>query len=251
LIGAVMAEALAPGNHSLAPFHRPRGTNVQFPPEAILHLSAGTVGLVSGVIALFTAKGERAHRVAGTVFFCAIVTTAGTGVYMGFVRGQVNNAIAGIITLYLVVTALMTVLRPEKTTGRFEIAAFLFAAVGAAAAYYSVIDEMRKGIAFMGGVPNLIFASIIAFAAALDLSVILRRGIAGRQRIARHLWRMHLGFAAAVGSFFPGQLHRLWPDLLKVKPFIVLFTPPFAVLALMLFWLAVVLFTSRFKSGRP
>jgi hypothetical protein len=217
---------------------------LQFPPESILHFSAGAVGLASGVTALAVRKGGAVHRAAGTLFFLAMLTTAGSGVYLGFARGQPNNAVAGIITLYLIVTSWMTVRRPEGKTGAFELAAFLFAASGAAAAYYLVYDEMQKGTAFMGGVPNLIFASIIALAAALDLSVILRRGIGGRQRIARHLWRMHLGFAAAVGSFFPGQLHRLWPELLHVKPFIVLFTPPFAVLGLMVFWLVVVLFTS-------
>jgi hypothetical protein len=225
---------------------------LQFPPEAIVHFSAGTVGLVSGVIALFARKGARLHRVAGSLFFAAILITAGTGAYMGFASGQTNNAIAGVITLYLIITGWMTVRRAEGTTGQFEFAAFLFAATAAAGAYYFAYDGIQKGTAMLGGIPSLIFASIIALAAALDLSVILRGGIAGRQRIARHLWRMHLGFAAAVGSFFPGQLHRLMPELLQVKPFIVLFTPPFAVLGLMLFWLAVVLFTKRFKmESRP
>lgn len=220
---------------------------MQFPPEAILHLSAGTIGLVSGVTALFTRKGSRLHRAAGSVFFAAMVTTAASGVYLGFAREKINNAIPGIITLYLLITAWVTVRRPEGRTGLFELGAFLFAAAGAAVAYYFVYDEMQKGTAMMGGIPNLIFASIIALAAALDLSVILRRGIAGKQRIARHLWRMHLGFAAAVGSFFPGQVPRLMPELLQVKPFIVLFTPPFAVLGLMFFWLVVVLFTNWYK----
>jgi hypothetical protein len=182
------------------------------------------------------------------VFFAAMLITAGSGVHMGFARDQVNNAIAGIITLYLLITGWMTVRRREGTTGTFEILAFVFAAAGAAGAYYFVYDAMKSGTAFLGGIPNLIFASIIALAAALDLSVILRRGIAGRQRVARHLWRMHLGFAAAVGSFFPGQVHRLWPELLKVEPMIILFTPPFAVVGLMFFWLAVALFTRRFAS---
>jgi hypothetical protein len=225
---------------------------MHFPPEAILHLSAGAIGLVSGVTALFTRKGAHLHRAAGSVFFAAMLMTAASGVYMGFARDQINNAIAGIITLYLLITAWVTVRRPEGKTGLFELGAFFFAAAGAAAAYYFVYEEIQNGTAMLGGIPNLIFASIIALGAALDLSVILRRGIAGKQRIARHLWRMHLGFAAAVGSFFPGQIPRLMPELLQVEPSIVLFTPPFAVLGLMFFWLFVVLFTDWFSNrGSP
>lgn len=215
-------------------------------------MSAGAVGLASGVAALIVRKGGALHRAAGTLFILAMLTTAGSGVYLGLSRGEPNNAIAGVITLYLLITGFMTVMRPEGRTGLFELTAFVFAAAGAAGAYYFAYSEIQTGKAMMGGTPYLIFASIIALAAALDLSVIVRRGIAGRQRIARHLWRMHLGFAAAVGSFFPGQLRRLWPELLQVKPFIVLFTPPLAVLGLMLFWLVVVLFTRwEWERGQP
>ena len=222
---------------------------MQFPPESIVHLSAGVIGLVSGVAALFTRKGSHVHRLAGGVFLAAILTTAGTGVYMGFARGQIGNAIAGIITLYLLITGLVAVLRSEGKSGRIELVAFLFAGSAAVAAFYFAIQAVQSGHAMLGGIPYFVFASIIALAAVLDLSVVVRGGIFGRQRIARHLWRMHLGFAAAVGSFFPGQLHRLMPELLKVKPFIVLFTPPFAVVGIMFFWLAIVLFTNWFNNA--
>ena len=80
---------------------------------------------------------------------------------------------------------------------------------------------------------------------ALDL-VISVSSLRGRQRVARHLWRMMLGFAAAVGSFFPGQL-PIFPEWIQeIRPIIVLFIPFFGVIGLMLFWLAYVLATKRF-----
>ena len=221
---------------------------MQFPPEGIAHLSAGIIGLLSGVTALFTRKGSRVHRLAGRVFLAAMLTTAGTGAYMGFAKGQIDNAIAGIMTLYLLITGLLAVLRGEGKSGRIELAAFLCAVLAAVAAFYFAIQAVQNGRAMLGGVPYFVFASIITLAAILDLSVVVRGGVCGKQRIARHLWRMHLGFAAAVGSVFPGQLHRIMPELLKVKPFVVLFTPPFAVLGLMIFWLAIVLFTNWFRN---
>ena len=218
-------------------------------PIVISHLLVGSIGLLSGVTALSSRKGSRLHRMAGRLFFVSMLSTAASGVYMAFSQSEPNNAIAGIITIYLLITALMTVWRREGKTGVFEIAAFLCAATGGAAAFNFAIDAVQSGTAMLGGIPYLIFASIVSLAAVLDLSVIVRRGIAGKQRIARHLWRMHLGFAAAVGSFFPGQLQVFPAFVRETKPFILLFTPPFAVLGLMFFWLIVVLFTNWIRTA--
>lgn len=214
---------------------------------AFFHLSMGGLGLLSGVTALFSRKGSGLHRAAGGLFFIVMLSTAASGAYMALAKAQPNNAIAGVITIYLLVTGLMTVRRREGQAGLFELAAFLLAAAGGVAAFVFAVSAVRSGTAMLGGIPYLVFAAIISLAALLDLSVVLRRGVAGRQRIARHLWRMHLGFAAAVGSFFPGQL-EIFPEFIReFRPIIVLFTPPFLVLGLMVFWLARVLFTNWFR----
>ena len=211
-------------------------------PETIFHAAAGTLSLIFGVMALSARKGSRLHRLSGNVFFVLMLTAAGTGVILGL-RVDINTAIAGAVSLYLIITAWMTVRRGDRRTGLFELAAFITAAAGAVAGYYFAYEGMRSGTALLGGVPFFVFASIIALAAIADLSVIVRRGVAGRQRVARHLWRMHLGFAAAVGSFFPGQI-EIFPEFIReIRPLIILFTPPLAVVASMVVWLAIVLFT--------
>lgn len=216
-------------------------------PEVVIHASAGALGLISGATALIARKGEPVHRAGGTVFFFAMGTTAASGVYLGFAGGEPNNAIAGIVTLYLLATAWMTVRRKEGETGLFEVGAFLFAAVGAAAASYFATQAVRSGTALLGGVPYVAIASIISLAALADLSVLLRRGISGRQRLARHLWRMLLGFSAAVGSFFPGQL-QIFPEYIQqIRPIIILFIPFFLVIGLMFFWLIYVWLSKRFR----
>ena len=88
-----------------------------------------------------------------------------------------------------------------------------------------------------------------AVCALLDLTVILRRGLSGRQRIARHLWRMCLGFFIAAGSFFPGQL-QFFPDYIQnIRPIILLFVPAFSIFAVMFVWLIIVLFTKWRERG--
>ncbi len=212
-------------------------------PDAIIHVSAGVTGLVSGVVALSARKGSRLHRIAGTVFFVVMLTTAATGAYLGFLSSELGNAIAGIVTIYLLATSWVTIRRREGEIGAFEVGALLFAAIGAVIAYWSAFAAMRSGSALMGGIPYVIIATIIAIAAIADLIVLLRRGVSGKQRVARHLWRMQLGFAAAVGSFFPGQLEHFPQWIQDVRPIILLFIPFFTVIGVMFFWLVVVLFT--------
>lgn len=211
--------------------------------EAILHVSAGVIGLVSGVVALSARKGAWLHRRAGTVFFAVMLTTAATGTYLGFLSNELGNAVAGIVTIYLLATSWVTIRRAEGEVGAFEVGAFLFAAAGAVVAYWVAFSAIRSGTALLGGIPYMIIATVVAIAAISDLTVLLRRGVSGRQRVARHLWRMQLGFAAAVGSFFPGQLEHFPEAVQNIRPIILLFIPFFVVIGVMLVWLMVVLLT--------
>ncbi len=218
---------------------------------SILHAVLGGAGLVSGAAAILAPKGRWLHRRAGAVFFFVMLGTAGSGAGLAVLKGEVNNAVAGTITAYLLLTGLMAVRQREGRAGFFELGAFLFSAGGAATAFYFAVEAVRSGGAMLGGVPYVVFASIMSLAALLDLSLVLRQGVAGRQRVARHLWRMSLGFAAAVGSFFPGQIEIFPAAVQNIRPMILLFVPVFSVLGLMLFWLARVLFTNAFGPASP
>ena len=84
----------------------------------VLHIAGGTVGLFSGTIAIFAAKGGWLHRRAGTVFFVSMLVMAATAGYLAVVRpGQLVNLFIAIFASYLVVTAWMTVQRPEGNAG--------------------------------------------------------------------------------------------------------------------------------------
>jgi hypothetical protein len=198
-----------------------------------LHIAGGSVAIVSGTMALAFRKGGRAHVLAGNVFFVSMLVMASIGAlvapFLLTAQGdpKLFDSAAGFFTCYLVVTSWLTVRRKPGTIGRSEMAAFLFAALLAAAI---VLIGTGKGD------PSGYYAmgAIIALAAAFDLKVILNRGISGGPRIARHLWRMCLALFVAVGSFFLGQ-QRVMPEFMQGSPW--LSVPPLAVLAAMLFWL--------------
>jgi uncharacterized membrane protein len=199
----------------------------------ILHIAGGSAAIVAGAVAVTVRKGGRVHVLAGNVFFVSMLVMASIGAFVApfLVTAQGNpklfDSAVGFFTCYLVVTSWLTVRRRAGTIGRAETAAFLFAASLAAAIV--LIGRTR-------GDPGAYYglAGIIALAAALDLKVILNRGISGGPRIARHLWRMCLALFVAVGSFFLGQ-QRVMPEFMQGSPW--LSVPPLAVLAAMAFWL--------------
>lgn len=220
-------------------------------PILIAHISGGAVSVLCGIVALAARKGSPVHRAAGSVFVVAMLIGAASAAWLGYhaVPQDMSDVVAGAITIYFVLTAFVAAKRRDGQIGIFEVAAFALAGLGAAAAYVGTAQTVAAGTAFMGGVPGFIFAGVAGFAALLDLSVILRRGLSGRQRIARHLWRMLIAFFIAAGSFFPGQLH-LFPEAIReIRPAIILFIPAFSIIAIMLFWLGRVLFTRWWKTA--
>jgi hypothetical protein len=92
------------------------------------------------------------------------------------------------------------------------------------------------------------FAVVMLIAAAGDLNFLLRRALTGRQRLARHLWRMSAALFIAAASFFLGQQDE-FPQALKGLP--IWFVPPFATLAAMIFWLVRVRFAKAWASAMP
>ena len=93
-----------------------------------------------------------------------------------------------------------------------------------------------------GAVLYYVFGSFATLFAALDLKVILRGGISGAARIARHLWRMCFALFFAAASFFLGQ-QKVMPAFMHGSP--LLFIPALAPLGFMIYWLVRTRFPKR------
>jgi len=206
-----------------------------------LHIGGGVIGLASGTVAAVAAKGGRVHRAAGDVFLVAMLTMATMATiaspFMSSLPQQAN-LVGGLFTFYLVSTAWMTARRPEGQVGRFErYAILLVLAAGAVALWFAWRIAQVPPSSTSGQAPpqaTLFVASVATVAAGGDVHVILRKGLTGAQRLARHLWRMCVALFFAAGSFFLGQ-QQLLPEFARGSP--LLFLPALAPLALMVLWL--------------
>ena len=101
---------------------------------------------------------------------------------------------------------------------------------------------------------NLFLGLVMLLAAAGDVRMLLRGGVAGTTRIARHLWRMCFGLFIATGSFFLGPANRplrflssvglrqhVFRTLLRQEVLLFLAVLP---LLFLVFWLVRVYFTN-------
>jgi uncharacterized membrane protein len=221
-------------------------------PLMMLHVATGTVAVLSGFTALLAPKGCRVHRTAGHVFFVSMLTSAAAGAWIAFfIPHQFIAFLAGVLTFYLTATAWLTVRRAEGRTGLPEMILFVaIIATGAGLiglgleAMASETGRVRGYAAadyfFLGGVAVL--------AGLLDATVLLRRGLSGRQRIARHLWRMAFALFIAAGSLFEGPGAKAFPDLIRDSGLLAWPTP--LILLVMAGWLIRVLFTRWYGKTR-
>jgi uncharacterized membrane protein len=165
---------------------------MSFSPVLVFHISAGTVGLLSGTAAMSFSKGSRRHRAAGNVFVIAMLSLGASGAYLGFMKHQMLNGLQGVLTLYLMATAWLTARRRDGEVGIFDWSALMVPlAVGAALLSYGLIAANSQTGARDGfpAMAYFIFGSVALLFAAGDVRMLVRGGVSGAQRIARQRTR--------------------------------------------------------------
>ena len=154
----------------------------------------------------------------------------------------------------------MVARRRDGETSRWDWIALLIPSAIGLLTWMNGIDVLRSGKTSQDGVPvGMMFfsGSICLLAAAGDVRMLLRGGVSGAKRLARHLWRMCYGLFIAAGSFFLGGANRplrllssvgigqhLPKPLFSMGLYLVLTILP---LVLLVFWLVRVRFTSTYK----
>ena len=221
----------------------------------VLHVGGGTIGLFSGTVAAFARKGGTLHRNAGNIFTASMLVMAAFAVYLAVViPGQIPNLLGGTFAGYLVATAWLTVWRKQDTIGIAERVAF--AVVLCLLLFFGVLSfylvtglplPIKSATPIKGPVLIAMYTmtAVLAIAALSDVKVMLRGGISGSARIARHLWRMCTGLLMATGSAFTNGLPRLLPGHVHVG--LIFFLPQLVPLGLLIFWMFRVQFTAWYR----
>ncbi len=217
----------------------------------LLHIVAGTLGMLSGFVAVFLLKGSRRHALAGIVFVVAMLTLSGTGVFLAILKSQPGNILGGTLTFYLVATSWRTAKRRNGTNGILDWGAFLMilviAAVEGICAVEAATSPSGMKYGYLAG-PYVMLGTVAALAATGDIRMLFRGGISGAQRVTRHLWRMCFALFIAASSIFLARQH-IFPAVMRKTG--ALWFLSFLPLILMIFWLIRVRFGNTYRNSGP
>jgi uncharacterized membrane protein len=209
-----------------------------------LHIIAGVLGLISGAVALYALKGSKLHRKSGMIFVYTMLIMSATGALLAALKTEKLNVFVGLLTFYMVITALFTVIRPAQGFNWIDFAVMLFGLTVTVFGVMCGFEALNSSSGEIDGVPPavpFIFGTLGLLAVLGDARIMLR-GIHGAHRIARHLWRMCFALWIAVGSLFLGQ-PQVFPQPIRKFPFLVI--PPLLMLLVTLYWLVRILFKRR------
>lgn len=223
---------------------------MRFSPILLAHICAGTLGVLSGAVAVCFRKGSRRHAFAGTVFVISMLSLGASGAYMAIMKWQPGNILGGLFTCYLVATAWVTAKRADAGIGIFDWGALLLVSALTAAELTLGLEAATSPTGMKYGYPPgpyFFIGSVALIAATGDIRMLVHKGISGTQRIARHLWRMCFGFFIAAASIFLARQH-LFPAFMRTTG--VLFLLSFFPLILMVFWLIRIRFSNAFKGTK-
>lgn len=199
----------------------------------VIHIVAGSLALIAGMIALLTRKGAFWHRRAGLVFAGAMGVMTSTGALLALLRWERISMIAGVLTFYLVATGLLTV-RRSVAESRGLLTACMLTAFAVALAGYVFGLQIRAEPKLAGwAVMFFVFASVALLCGLKDARLLWIGHVEGASRLARHLVRMGLALFIANASFFFGQAKQLPPALRESG---LTSLPVFTVVLVTLFW---------------
>ena len=218
-------------------------------PMLIFHIAGGMIAIVAGSISLLSRKGSRLHRSSGKVFVYSMMVMGLAGAYAAIKKSQPSNILAGVLSFYLVATAWLTVKRKAGQSGRMEVG-LLFLAVAVIVTALIFAQTATKRADVIGYYSFMTIASLFAVS---DVRLLIRGGVSGVQRMARHLWRMGFALFVAAGSFFLGTASktglraRLFTKEIRATHLPEI--PVLIIIVLTLYWLIRVRFGSEYKAG--
>jgi hypothetical protein len=202
------------------------------------HITAGSLALAAGFMALYASKGARLHRQSGRVFTYAMFAMTACGVLLAMARDAAPaiNVPAGVLTAYMVGTGLATVRPPAEGWRWLHPAAMLLALALGLACLAMGFQALAHGGSYDGmpAFPYFLLGIFGLLGAAGDWRVLRSGPPQGALRIARHLWRMSFALWVATSSFFLGQA-KVIPQPLRIPGLLAL--PVLAVLLTLLYWL--------------
>lgn len=214
----------------------------------LTHVIFGTTAIFAGFVTIVSQKGQRIHRLFGRVYVISMLIMSCFGAIAATINPQAINVLAALLTSYLIITAFHAAKSQSIERGTIEYASFIFIGTLTLLALLFGIEALvsEDGTKDGFGYEFYFFiCAICTLAASGDLYGLLKGYIKGKQKIARHVWRMCFSYFIAVGSLFTGPGATAFPQFIRDSG--ILSLPEPAVLLVLIYWVYKTLRTDRFS----
>ena len=192
----------------------------------IIHIIAGSIGLLTGTINIIKKKGDKAHKNVGKFFFYSMLINGFAGFIMSLIHRNDFLLIVAVFSIYMVATgqrflSLKQLHKEQKPkaidwilTYTMLVFAFLFITYGS----YLLINKVNFGIVL------LVFGVVSCLIAIKDIKVYKGNIKEKNYWLLLHIQRMVGSYIAALTAFIVVNNHFL-PGIVGWLLPTVIFTP--------------------------
>ena len=211
-----------------------------------IHTPAGTIALVTAVVAMLARKGSALHRKAGSCFTLSMMVMLVSGVAAAYMKASIDDMMLGMFVIYTVFTAWLAARHKKGETGLLEAIALIWI-LGFAIAAFLISAGWQEVEA-----PStyLYWGGLAVLCALGDIRNLYHSGLADVQRIIRHVWR--IGFSLLWAALaLTDKIVKLSGANIKTMPedklLVIVAAPALLILLTISYWIIHILFSSRKK----
>ena len=211
------------------------------------HFLVGTIAIVSGFMAILLPKGTVSHKYIGLSFLCSMLALGITGSIVAFFREVPISLMNGLFICYLVASSYKVIKQRPNTIDKLDkalLASSLLLLLGFIYFAIKASNAINGQLGGFGATAYIVFGSFAGLCFIGDIRFIKNKGLAGTQRLIRHLWRMMFPLFMSTTAFFLGQAKLLPPEFRKME---YLMIPVVFVIVSMVYWLIKV---GKFKANQ-
>jgi len=154
-----------------------------------IHIAAGTVNLLTGIMVIVLRKGGRTHKRLGKVFFYAMLVVAASATAMALIHPNSFLLSIGLFSAYLAYTGYIHVL-PRYYRLRWTV--WPAALLGAGTGIFMVTS---------GSIVLIVFGSIQLIQVVMDVMAMLKKQLPAKSILGAHIGKMMGAFTATCTAF--------------------------------------------------
>ena len=176
-------------------------------PALIIHIAAGFIALLTGLIAIVAKKGQKVHRIVGKIYFWSMLIVAGSAAFMSLIKDLSFFLMLSMFAFYASYAGFRAI---RNKTRRANWLDWLTVAGAIVTSLFMVTS---------GNVILIVFGTIFGSLTILDARDFLHKEpftVKSKRWLAVHIGRMMTAYIATTTAFIVVNLSSIVPENLNV-----------------------------------